>query len=107
MRPGRPGLPCTTREKGNIPLQHDNARPHTGLKAAECVTKFVWTMLAQPPCSPDLAPSDFHVLEPLKDGLRGQRFLDNNTVIASLKKWTASTGTDFYEQGTKGLAHRR
>ena len=36
-----------------------------------------WTVLPHPPYSPDLAPFDFHLFVPLKDGLRGQRFPDD------------------------------
>ena len=87
-------------------LQHDNARPHTSLKTMECVAKFGWTVLPHPPYSPDLAPSDFHLFAPLKNGLRGQRFPDNDAVIAAVKKWTTSAGADFYERGIKALVHR-
>ena len=47
----------------------------------------VWTVLPHPPYSLDLAPSDFHLFTPLKDGLRVQRFPDNDAVIAAVKKW--------------------
>ena len=32
------------------------------------------TLLPLPPCSPDLAPSDFHLFGPSKDAFRGHRF---------------------------------
>jgi hypothetical protein len=31
----------------------------------------------------------------MKDGLRGQHFADNDAVIAVVRKWLASPGTDF------------
>ena len=93
-------------KRETLRLQHDNARPHTSLKTTECVTKFGWTVLSHPPYSPDLAPSDFYLFGPLKDALRGQRFPDNNAVIAAVKKWTASAGADFYDQGITALVHR-
>ena len=40
--------------------QKDESRPH-------------------PLYSPDLAPSDFHLLGPMKDGLRGARFADTTS----------------------------
>ena len=61
-------------------LQHNNARPHASLKATECVTKFSWTVLPHHPYSLELAQSDFYLFEPLKEGWRGQCFVDNNTV---------------------------
>jgi hypothetical protein len=38
------------------------------------------------------APSDFHLFGPMKDGLRGQHFPDNDAVIAAVRKWLASAG---------------
>jgi len=52
------------------------------------------------PCSlysPDLAPSDFHLFGPMKDGLHGQYFPSHNVIIAALKQWVTSAGTDIYE----------
>jgi histone-lysine N-methyltransferase SETMAR len=46
--------------------QTDSARPHTGLKTGEAITEFGWTVLPYPPYSPDLAPSDFHLIGTLK-----------------------------------------
>jgi hypothetical protein len=45
-------------------LPADNARPHNSL-----------FFLILP--SPDLAPCDFHTFGPLKDALRGRRFVDD------------------------------
>jgi hypothetical protein len=56
-----------------------------------------------PPYNPDLAPSDFHLFTPIKDGLRGQHFPSNHTVIWVVKQWA---GADFYECGMKALVHR-
>jgi len=87
-------------------LQHDNARPHTGLKTVEHIANLGWTALQHPPYSPDLAPSDFHLFRPMKDGLRGQHFPSNDAVIRAVKQWTTSAGADFYECGMQALVHR-
>ena len=68
-------------------LQQDNARAHVSLKTTECETKFSWTVLPHLPYSPDLAPSDFYLFGSLKNGLRGQSFVDNNAVIDAVKNW--------------------
>jgi hypothetical protein len=52
-----------------------------------------------------LAPSDFHLFWPKKDGLRVQHFPDD-TVIAAVRKWVASTGADFYDRSMGTLGHR-
>lgn len=45
-----------------------------------------WTVLTHPPCSLDLAPSDFDLFRPFKDGLHRQHFLSNNAIITSVKQ---------------------
>lgn len=57
-----------------IVLLHDNARPHTAAHTVETLQKLKFEALAHPPCSPDLAPSDYHLFGPLKEALRGCRF---------------------------------
>ena len=58
-------------EMTKVLLQHDNARPHTSLKTREVISSFDSTTISHPPYSPDLAPSDFHLLGRLKKSLRG------------------------------------
>ena len=42
----------------------------------------------------------------MKDGLRGQHFPSNDTVIAAVKQWVTSADTDFYECGMQALVRR-
>jgi transposase len=47
-----------------------------------------WQNLPHPPHSPDLAPSDFHLVFPkMKKHLRGQRFHSSEDVQNEVKKW--------------------
>ncbi|KAJ4448311.1 hypothetical protein ANN_10326, partial [Periplaneta americana] len=58
-----------------VVLLHDNARPHTARLTAAVLTEFGWELFDQPPYSPDLAPSDFHVFLHLRKFLSsGERF---------------------------------
>ena len=60
---------------------------HITLPAERCgLTKFGWTVLPHPPYRPDLAPSDFHLFGPVKEGLRVQHFVDSNAVIDAIQK---------------------
>ena len=93
-------------KKTTFLLQHDNARPHASLKTVEHIVKLGWTVLPHPSYSLDLAPSDFHLFRPMKDGLCGQHFPSNNVIIAAVKQWTTSAGADFYERGVQALVHR-
>ncbi|KAF2359703.1 Transposase type 1, partial [Trinorchestia longiramus] len=54
--------------KGVI-LLHDNARQHAAKLAQELIRSFGWEELDQPPYSPDLAPTDYHVFHHLKNHL--------------------------------------
>ncbi|GFR59852.1 histone-lysine N-methyltransferase SETMAR [Elysia marginata] len=59
---------------GNVLLLHDNARTHTSIRTRETISSFGWTTLPHPSHSPDLAPSDFHLFDPMKQGLRGKHY---------------------------------
>ncbi|PNF15955.1 hypothetical protein B7P43_G07465, partial [Cryptotermes secundus] len=87
-------------------LQHNIARPHTSLATTAHIAKFGWTVLPHPPYSPGLAPSDFHLFGPKKDGLSGQHFPDSDAVIAGVRKWLGSGGADFYGHGIQALVNR-
>jgi hypothetical protein len=45
------------------------------------IVSFLWAKnMEHPPYSPDLAPSDFHLFDPLKHHLSGERFPDDYAV---------------------------
>ena len=43
--------------------------------------------MLQPPYSPDLAPSDFHLFDPPKDGLRGHHIETDADVKCAVREW--------------------
>jgi hypothetical protein len=53
-----------TRKMAEVLNLHENTRPHTSVHTAEAITNFGWTLLLHTPCSPDLAPSDYHLFGP-------------------------------------------
>jgi transposase len=70
-----------------VPLLHDNARPHSDTATLNLLNSWGWEILPHPPYSPDLAPSDFHLVFPkMKKHLRGQRFRSNEDVQNEVKK---------------------
>lgn len=97
----RPGY-----QRRGIILLHDNARPHTAQKTQETIDKLHWELLPHPPYSPDLAPSDFHLFGPLKDYLRGQKFIDNNHVKENVLNWLRGQDKSFFAAGINKLIHR-
>ena len=50
-------------------LQHDNARPQTARITQEKNMSFNWEVLPHPPYSPDIAPSDYHLVRSLQHHL--------------------------------------
>ena len=82
-------------KKKTVFLPHENARPHASLKTTECVTKFGWTVLPYPPCSPDQAPSDFCLFGLTRKEFWEQYFIDNNAVIDAVKKSIATAENSF------------
>lgn len=58
-------------------------------------------ILEKPPCSPDLAPSDFHVLRKLLGHLHGIRFLKATEV----NKWFGAQDKTFFCVGVKAPYH--
>jgi len=62
-------------QKDHIFLLHDNARPHTAkLTREKIVNKLNWEILAHPPYSPDLAPTDYHLFRHLSNHLKEKHY---------------------------------
>ena len=101
IRRVRPNL-----DMANVLLQHDNARPHTSIRTMEAITSFGWTVIPHPPYSPDLAPSDYHLFGPMKEGLRGNRYGNDNEVKTAVLNWLRHQPAEFYNTGIHALVHR-
>jgi histone-lysine N-methyltransferase SETMAR len=63
-------------------LHHDNARPHTARVIQMRIQELQWEVLEEPPYSPELAPSDFHLLGRLENHLGGRCFADDDEAEA-------------------------
>ncbi|GFX44179.1 mariner Mos1 transposase [Trichonephila clavipes] len=61
----------------SVLLLHDNARSHTSRTTRELIESLGWEVLDHAPYSPELSPSDFHLLRYIKHSLGGKRFSDN------------------------------
>jgi histone-lysine N-methyltransferase SETMAR len=78
-------------------LLHDNARPHSFAQTQDLITSFKWEQMDQPPYSPDLAPSDYHLFLHLKKFLGGKRFDDSDDLKIAV------SAAAFYEEGLQKL----
>ena len=45
-----------------ILLFHDNTQPHSAAQTQDLITSFKWEQMDHPLYSPDLVPSDYHLL---------------------------------------------
>jgi histone-lysine N-methyltransferase SETMAR len=81
----RPGLLI----KGlGVLLLYDNVRPHNAAATVNLLNSWGWEILTHPLYSPDLAPSDLHLVFPKsRSRLRGQRFHSNEDVQNEVTKW--------------------
>ena len=84
-------------------LLHDNARRHTAAHTAEPLRKLKFEVMAHPPYSPDLAPSDYHLFGPLKEALRGRRSTSDQEAKDA---WHAAQLKTFFSEGIRKLVQR-
>ena len=82
-----------------------NVPPHRA-RQTEKIEEMGWELLQHPPYSPDLAPSDFHLLEPLKESLGGIKFENNEDVQQYVLKFLRAADKDFYAAGFSRLVER-
>jgi hypothetical protein len=59
---------------GKLMVDADHARPHKAAASQRFLVRNVMVKAANPPYSPDLAPSDFYLFGHVKGVLRGDSF---------------------------------
>jgi histone-lysine N-methyltransferase SETMAR len=70
---------------GSLSPRHDNASAHS-LLVSQCLAGKGISAMEHPPCSPDLAPTDFWLFAKLKRVLKGKRFSDVEDIKSEEKK---------------------
>ena len=50
-----------------VVCHHDNARPHTSLVTRQKLRELGWEVLMDPPDSPDITPTDYHLFRSLQN----------------------------------------
>jgi len=68
-------------------LSHDNAPAHRALATQKKLAYLGFHYLDNPPYSPDLAPSDYHLFPGMKKKLKGRHFSSDAEVIAAAETW--------------------
>jgi hypothetical protein len=82
--------------KTSVSSLQDNARVHVAAHTMDTIQKLKWNVVPHPPYSPDLAPSDYHLFDPLKEHLGGKRFCSNEEVIQDVQEWLHWQPKDFF-----------
>ncbi|GFO39781.1 histone-lysine N-methyltransferase SETMAR [Plakobranchus ocellatus] len=98
IRLKRPGL-----LRRGVVHQHDNATPHSANRTQQWLQRYGWEILPHPAHSPDLAPSDFNLLGPLKRHLGGMAFETEDDLISELRNWFDNLDVDFFRVGINSL----
>jgi histone-lysine N-methyltransferase SETMAR len=81
------------------------ARPHTSTRARDTILGLEFPVLQHPPYSPDVAPSDFHLLPKLKGHLKGQRYNCDEELKCAVRKLFQKQNTVF-KDGFQNLVQR-
>ncbi|GFW65542.1 uncharacterized protein TNCV_3549651 [Trichonephila clavipes] len=70
-----------------IVLLHNNAHPHTAIATQELLDQFGWEIFDHPPCSLDLAPSNYHLFPKLTEFLNGKHFGRDEELENAVTTW--------------------
>ena len=87
-------------------LLQDNAPAHTSQVAMATTTKCSFEFRLHPPYSPDLAPSDFCLLQNLKTNYRYWNFGSNEGIIDAVDENFRDQDEGFYFEGVSKLEQR-
>jgi len=75
---------------------HSNAPAHRVLATQKKLAYLGFQCLDHSPCSPNLAPSDYHLFPGLKKQLKGRHFSSDAEVIAAAETWFDGQPSDFF-----------
>lgn len=87
-------------------FQHDNAPAHNSLLVRNYLDTVNWEILAHPPYSPDVAPSDYYLFSSMAHALKEQHFASYEEVGKWLDEWFATKSQEWYWRGIHKLPER-
>ena len=77
-------------------FSHDKAPAHRALATQKKLAYLGFQCLDHPPYSPDLAPSDYHLLPELIKQLKGRHFSSDADVITAVETWLDAQNFEFF-----------
>jgi transposase len=90
----------------DVVLLHDNARPHTAARTNALIKLFNWEIFDHPPYTPDLAPSDYHLITTMKVWLAMQHFHSSEEVMDGVNNWLHNLAALFFDEELQKLVSR-
>jgi hypothetical protein len=87
-------------------LLQENAWPHTAACTNALIKLFNWEIFDHPSYSPDLAPSDYHLLTKMKVWLGTQRFHTNEEFMDVVNNTLHNLVAPFSDEGLLKLVSR-
>ena len=75
---------------------HDNVLAQRVLATQKKLAYLTFQYLDQPPYSPDLAPTDYHLFPGLKKQLKGRHFSSDAEVIYAAETWLDGQVSEFF-----------
>ena len=85
---------------------HYTAPAYWALTTQKKLAYLGFQCLDHPPYSPDLAPSDYHLLPGLKTQLKGHHFSSDAEVITAAETWLDGQPMNFFLNGLQRLEQR-
>jgi hypothetical protein len=87
----------------SVVLLHDNTHPHSAVRSRALLDHFNWELYDHHPYRSDLAPSDYHQFNYLKNWLRSQLFNNNDELMEGVETWLDSQAADFFDTDKQKL----
>jgi transposase len=88
--------------KGDVFL-HYNAQPHITAHTNALIKLFNWEIFYQPPCSPVLTPSNYHLFTKMKVWLTTQHFHSNEELMDEVNSRLHNLAAPFFDEGLQNL----
>ena len=88
-----------------ILFHHDNASACESVVALAAVHDCGFELVDHPPCSPDLAPSDYFLFPNMKKHLAGKQYLTDDEVISAVEDFFKDQDESFCTTGIQVLQH--
>jgi len=85
---------------------HGKAPAHLAFETQKKLAYLGFQCLDYPPCSPDMAPSGYHLFPGLKKQLKGRHFSPDAEVIPAAETWLGGQPSEFFLSGLQKSQQR-